>query len=397
MLKSISFLVVLLMAMQANAYLITSYKTDRIDYEAPTRILVAGVGDNLGTQFQEVARGKALKYSQQFPNDQIVLITAKEPDLDNKAQLKVWGFNMQSEERGNFNGQSLLEDAIKFKKIASIDIFSHSSAQYGIHLDSKAHRLTLNTKGLEKLRGHFLPEAFAFLHGCNAGFNLAPFLSDLWEIPVAGAMTSTNFQKLHNDENFYLIEEGFYPNTDWATKNPLSFDQEVKCNAGMCLRLKPDNTPYTGFWGEYQDGGLPFYKFFCIKNSDESCKKIMAKSLLSFIGNTNLKKTATLEEYKQSVFDFLCPVSGSKNLRAECEAKLEESLLGGDQTYNPFSRKQVECDFKACKVEIKCDKVFLTGVYKPGTCSLVNKVEGRATTLTREYKAYIEGYKNLNN
>ncbi len=397
MLKIISFFALLFMAAKSNAYLVTAYNADKVNYDAPTRILVAGAGDDLGTQFQEVARGKALKYSQQYPSEQIVLITANEPQIDDKALLKAWGFGVINEDRSTFNGKTLIDEAVKFSKIDSIDIFSHSSAQYGIHLDGKAHRLTLNTKGLDALKGHFTKDAYAFLHGCNGGFNLAPFLSDMWEIPVAGAMTSTNFQKLNNDGNFYLTEEGFFPNTDWAQQNSKSFDTTLDCSkSGICLRLKPDNNPYTGFWGEYTDGGLPFYKFFCTKNSEVDCKRVMAKSLLSFIGNTNLKKTGTLVEYKKLLQDFLCPISAKNDLRGECAANLENSLLTKDQTYNPFSRNQVECDFKGCKAEIKCSKVLLTGVYKPGTCTLVNNFEGKATTLAREYKAYLEGFVNLN-
>ncbi|MGZ3787051.1 MAG: hypothetical protein ACXVLQ_00930 [Bacteriovorax sp.] len=396
MIKTISFFMMCLMATESNAYLVTTFNSAKVNYDLPTRILVAGAGDDLGTQFQEVARGKALKYSQQYPGEQIVLIAANEPDVDDKTVLKNWGFNLVNEDRSSFNGKVLAEEAAKFNKISSIDIFSHSSAQYGIHLDGKAHRLTLNTSGLEKLKGHFLKDAYAILHGCNGGFNLAPFLSGVWEIPVAGAMTSTNFQKLHEDGNFYLTEDGFYPNADWAKINDKSFDEPVNCKPGMCLRLKPDNHPYTGFWGEYADGGLPFYKFFCIKNSTETCTSTMAKSLLSFVGNTNLKKTATLAEYKKSLFDFLCPISAKRDLRGECETNLENSLVSGDQTYNPFSRNQVECDFQSCKVEIKCSKVPLTGVYRPGTCTLMNNFDGKATTLVREYKAYLEGFKNLN-
>ncbi|MDD4972874.1 MAG: hypothetical protein PHY93_00905 [Bacteriovorax sp.] len=397
MLKFAAFLMMCLLASESNAFLVTTYSSDKLNYNLPTRILVAGAGDDLGTQFQQVARGKALKYSQQYPNEQIVLIAADEPDIDDKIALQNWGFNFQRENKSTFNGDTFLDEAKKFKQIASIDIFSHSSAQYGIHLDGKAHRLTLNTKNVERLKGHFTKDAYAFLHGCNGGFNLAPFLSNAWEIPVAGAMTSTNFQKLHSDGNFYLTEEGFFPNTDWAQTNDKTFNESVKCNAGMCLRLKPDNNPYTGFWGEYGDGGLSFYKFFCIKNSPDACKRVMAKSLLGFVGNTNLKAGATLVEYKKLLFDFLCPVSAKRDLRRECEQNLENALVTGDLTYNPFSRKQIECNFQSCSVEIKCQKVLLTGIYRPGTCQLINNFEGKSTTLVREYKAYLEGFNNLNN
>lgn len=382
---------------ESNAFLVTTYKTDKLNYQVPTRVIVAGAGDNLGTLFQQVARSKALKYNQLNSTEQIVLITAKEPDGDNKALLKSWGFTTQSDSWHTFNGDTLLDEVVKFKQIASIDIFSHSSAQHGIHLDGRAHRLTLNTKNLDRLKGHFMKDAYAFLHGCNAGFMLAPFLSQVWEIPVAGAMTSTNFQRLHNDGNYYLTEEGFFPNTDWAQSNDKTFDTSMACNAGLCKRLKPDNNPYTGFWGEYTEGGLPFFKFFCSKNSTEVCTRIMAKSLLSYIGTTNLKPTSNLTEYRNAVVDFLCPVSAKKDLRKECEANLENALVTGDYTYNPFTKTQVQCDFQKCEAEIKCKNVILSTIAKPGTCELINTFEGKATTIVREYKAYMEAYKYLAN
>jgi hypothetical protein len=397
MFKLSLFVLLCVISVKSNAYYLTSFNSEKLDYKRPTRLLIAGAGDDLGTQFLDVARGSALKYYQLDPNEQIILISAKEPNIENIATLKKLGFNFQFEDRSTFNGDTFLEEAVKFEKIASIDIFSHSSAQYGIHLDGKAHRLTLNTKKLENLKGKFIKNAYTFLHGCNAGFNLAPFLSNLWEIPVAGAMTSSNFQKLHSDGNFYLTEENMFPNSDWAKVNSKSFNDIEACKNGACIRLKPDNSTYIGFWGEYYEGGLPFYKFFCLKNTDLDCRTVMAKSMLSFVGNVNLKPTSNLADYKKLVLDFLCPVSSKRDLRGECEENLENALISGDLTYNPYLRPQIECDFKRCEVEIKCKKIFLTGIYKPGSCILENNFSEKSTTLVREYKAYLEGFKNLNN
>ncbi len=397
MLKIVSLFLVCFFATETNAYLVTSYNNQVLSYDKPTRILIAGRGDELGTQFQEVARGKAKKYLEQFPGQQIILLASEEPGIDNISLLRKWDFFLQRNYHSTFDGRVFVDEVEKFKKIASIDIFSHSSAQFGIHLDGKTHRLTTTTENLDRLIGHFMTNAYVILHGCNAGFNLAPFLSTMWGVPVAGALTSTNFQKLHSDGQFYLTEEGFYPSSDWAKSNALSFKNEVNCNAGMCLRLKPDNNGYTGFWGEYNDGGLPFYKFFCTKNSQVDCTKAMAQSLLSFVGNSKIDKNSSLDDYKKVAFDFLCPISAKKDLRKECETNLESALVSGDFTYNPFNRTQVECDFHGCKAKIKCQTIFITGIIKPGTCTLLNQFDGKSTTLVREFKAYLEGYKNLKN
>ncbi|MBC7427987.1 MAG: hypothetical protein H7336_05200 [Bacteriovorax sp.] len=382
---------------QAN-YIVASYNTPNLDKNKPTRIMVSGDGDGLGLLFQEVAKARALRYAENNPGDQVVLISFDDKELGTADELVRWGFKIEGTDKSTIDGKVFVDEASKFKKIQSIDIFSHSSAQYGAHLAGKANHINERTKGLEVLKPNFLKDSYVFLHGCNSGFYLAPFLSNLWGIPVAGSLTSTNFQKLHSDGNFYLIEEGYAPNSDWATTNTLSTDKETNCQTGTCERLKPDNTAYFGWWGQYSEGGLPFYKFFCAKNNNEDCTRVMAKTMLSHSLIINLKKTSTLEEYKKGVVDFLCPVpakNSKTDLRAECHAKLEEALLTGDQTYNPFSRPAIECDFKGCKAEITCDKILFTGVQRPGTCTLRNDATSTPTTLVREYKAYLQGYNSL--
>lgn len=387
------------MSFNAHAsYHVASYETDKISFSLPVRLIVVGKGNDLGLLFQEVARARAIKYAENRSKElieQIVIVATDEKEEDSEWSLKRFGFKVMRSEKKTLDGEKLIEEMLKFKKILSLDIFSHSSVQFGVHLDGRSNRLNSKTDNVNALKDNFMPGAYAYLHGCNTGFNLAPFLSHAWKIPVAGSMTSTNFQKLHNDGNFYLTEEGYAPNSEWAKVNALSNDRPWDCSKGACLRLKPDNTPYVGFWGSYQEGGLPFYKFFCTDNSEEVCLSAMAKSMLSHSLNVNVKVQSSLEDYKKGVIDFLCPVSSKKDLRGECQAKLEEAILTKDMTYNPFSRAQVECDFKKCKAEVSCKKVIFTDVPKPGTCHLENKMEGPATTLVREYIAYLAAYKYL--
>lgn len=377
------------------SYFITSYNSSKLDPNLPTRVILAGTGDDLKLLFQEVATAKAMKYVENNPSEQILLIAFNEKDMGNEWELKKWGYTILSTERSTLDGEEFVEKVLPYKKILSIDIFSHSSAQFGAHLEGHLHHLNLSTKGLEKLKPNFMKDAFVYLHGCNTGFNLAPYLSNLWGIPVAGSLTSTNFQRLHSDGNFYLTEEGFAPNSDWAKENTASFNTTKTCSKVGCQRLKPDNTPYAGWWGAYSGGGLPFYKFFCVKNSTEDCLRVMARALLSQTLIVNLKKESSLEDYKKGVVDFLCPVSSRKDLRGECQAKLEEALVTQDMTYNPFSRPLVQCDFKGCEAEISCDKLFFTKLPKPGTCQLKNNATKPATTLVREYKAYLQAYQYL--
>lgn len=380
----------------ANAYLVLTYKNSQLDLEKPTRVLVTGVGKEQGIQFQEVANSKALKYSELFPNEQIVLIAKNEKDLNsNQRLLKRWGFFVQYEKRDLLDGEILIKELTNFKNISSIDIFAHGTAQYGIYLESTQHRFSMETKAIKNLHGHFAPDAYIILHGCNAGFNLAPHLSNVLGIPVAGALTSSDFQRLHSDGSFYLTEEGYNPNSDWANENKTTFNRATNCKDGKCIRLKPDNHPYNGYWGEYKGGGLPFYKFFCVKNSQKDCERVMAKSLYSFTGTTNLKLNSSFKEYKDLLGDFLCPISGTRDYRRVCRERLDLSLLTFDETFNPFRGPQLDCDFKGCKIEFKCKLIHNPTLKNSKSCFLINKSQRPPTTLVSEYQSYISGFNQL--
>lgn len=396
MFKFISFFILVFLCLDTHAaYFITSYQNKNIDLSRPTRVLVAGYGDELGLLFQEVSKAKAQKLKEQYPNDQIVLIAVKEEDNSNEDVLEKWGFNIIGSKRQTLDGKLLIKELVAFNQIQSLDIFSHSSAQFGIHLNGRMNRLTTNTRGLENVRGHFAKGAYVVLHGCNTGFELAPHLSGVWGVPVLGSLTSTNFQRLHSNGNFYLEESGFPPSNDWSELNELSFDRPLRCKDGYCLRIKPDNSSYVGYWGEYE-AGLPFLKWFCVNISKEECSLAMAKNLLSQISIVNLQRNSDLKLYKKAVFDFLCPISSKRDLRRECEENLDLAIIKKDFTYSPFAREQLECDFNKCKAEIKCNRIIFTGFPKPGTCRLINQAE-TATTLVREYKTYLEAFSYLKN
>lgn len=398
MLKLICILMVICFS-SANAFIISTYKKESIQYDLPTRVLVTGDGRDQETQFQELANSKALKYSELYPDEQIVLLAKNESKFTstNKNLLRSWGFIIQSDKSNTFSGEALVRELAKFSKIASIDIFSHGAAQFGLYLENSLNRLSVTTLGIDKLKGHFTEDAFIFMHGCNTGFILAPFISKILEIPVAASLTSTDFQKLHSDGDFYLTDKGFYPNSDWARKNKISYKNESGCRYGKCLRLKPDNHPYIGYWGEYFDGGLPFYKFFCPNVIEEKCKRVMAKSLFSFIGTTNLTLDSGIEDYKKALVDFLCPISAKRNIRSECEMNLENALLTKDDTYSPFKGVLLDCNFKNCNFDFKCSRILSASIPDAKKCSLINKSNRKATTLVKEYRAYLSGFDLIKN
>ena len=154
------------------SYIVASFNSGTLDKNKPTRVLLVGQGDELKLLFQEVATAKAIKYKEHYPDDQILLIAVNEKDVDSEWALKKWGFTLINIDNSTLDGKEFLKIAVPFKKIRSLDIFSHSSAQFGVHLEGRGNRLNLNTKNLESLKPNFMKDAFAYLHGCNTGFNL---------------------------------------------------------------------------------------------------------------------------------------------------------------------------------------------------------------------------------
>ena len=376
-------------------YHVATFNQTSIENQKPSRILVIGTGDDLGLQFHEVAKAKALRYAQEFSEDQIVVVAIKEKKLNSQWSLERYGFKIIRNEDAKFNADSLLLELNRFPRIKSIDFFSHSTDQFGLHLNLRAYPLNQKTEGLSSLRSRFTPNAFVFLHGCNNGHHLAPFLSRVWNVTVMGSLTATNFQKLHQDENFYLEDAGKQPSLVWQKTNNLSFDKPVNCSQGGCVRMKPENAPYVGYWGEYREGGLPFYKTFCATNSQESCKKAMAESMLTHLSTINLKRTSSFEDYKKAVAEYLCPTNASGTLHKKCLEELENSEYSNNMTYNPFSVKMLQCNEAGCSLEISCKKTLIKSIPKPGSCILKNTADQEANTLVREYRLYLNAFNSL--
>ncbi|HWU43437.1 MAG TPA: hypothetical protein VN132_08365, partial [Bdellovibrio sp.] len=279
-------------------------------------------------------------------------------------------------------------------KIASIDVFSHSVAYYGVILDGKFSRLDPKADGYQKLAGHFTEDAYGFLHGCNSGQFLAGIFSYQWGIPVAGSYTGTDFQFITDKGQFFNEDSRMPKDAKKVNVNKTTYQKNVGCYSGACVRLFPDNNVYHGYWGDFTGGGLGFYKWLCANNSisDEKCFRSMARAVLTYVSVKPLKETSSLEDYKDVVFDFLCPIGK----RDECRAALEKSEVTGQRTYDPYDGKTLQCNFKGCKAKISCEHVPGIDLLKSGSCTVENLRESnKTTTLVDEYTAYIKGYKLL--
>lgn len=387
----------LFLSTQAMAYITATYGNNGTDAYTRTHILIVGKGNELSTLLQTTAAAKAKKYAELFPNEQVYLISVNETGKDDNLELlSKYGFRNVTEKRSwNFDSSDVFKEMSQFKKIASVDIFSHSVAYYGVILDGKLNRMDPKKDGYEKLAPNFTPDAYAVLHGCNSGQFLAPILSHQWNIPVAGSFTSTDFQRLHENGSWYF-DDGRKPSEgSFVSTNKKSYQRNELCVEGACRRLTPDNHPYNGYWGDFEGGGLGFFKFFCLKNSMEDCQKGMARAAIAHVSNLPITKNSSFEDYEKVVFDILCPISAKKDLRGECIAGLRNAAATGG-TYDSFGGKSLQCDFKGCKAKFKCERIPIIDLLKEKSCTVINLRESsKTTTQVEEYKAYIRGWKLL--
>ena len=240
------------------AMIVASYGNSPVDKNLSTRILVVGRGKELYYLLQEAAIAKAHKLKEVFPSDQIVLVTVAETGLsENKNFLRTRSFQPLSESSNDFTPDRLLTELLKWKKIESIDFYTHNSAHLGMQLEDADTRFGINYTQFAQLKSNLTKESYIILQGCNTGFWLAPNMSKWLGIPVAGSLTGTNVHHLHSNGFFFDFDEPKKPVGPWADLNSSSYQQPVSCKNGGCLRTKPDKEVYAGTWGNFSGGGLP--------------------------------------------------------------------------------------------------------------------------------------------
>ena len=210
-------------------------KTGKIDVAKTTHILLVGDSDELGELPLYAASTRARRYAQLYPNDQIVLFVTKDVSSSTVARTSAtvvrqepFGDAVALADLSRLTGPKLVAALDRFARIASIDFFGHSSP-FGALLESSgddrvlAPALPLN---MAVLKDNFARDAnpYVTFNGCNGAAHVAPELSRLWQLPVSGALTGSNFQELMSDGRWYFNDEGFSPpGMRKAAKNDRSF------------------------------------------------------------------------------------------------------------------------------------------------------------------------------
>jgi hypothetical protein len=401
-------------------------KTGKIDVAKTTHILLVGDSDELGELPLYAASTRARRYAQLYPNDQIVLFVTKDVSSSTVARTSAtvvtkepFGDSVALADLSRLTGPKLIQALDRFGRIASLDFFGHSSP-FGALLESSgddrvlAPALPLN---MSVLKDNFARDTnpYVTLNGCNGAAHVAPELSKLWQLPVSGALTGSNFQELMSDGRWYFNDEGFSPaGTTRAAKNDKSFGaaSTPSCGAGACVRMKPQDSPYRGVWASPATGfqyGLGYYKFFCdYADPQNTCAKGMAASLYAFASIKSIDKNAADTDVKDVLADFFCSGSSDPAWFDGCKTNLLAAAASGAafspmRSQNDYSH---ECDFKSCQQKLRCKVVDGTPQKKScvwvsaacrddqsaESCRPKNAVK---QTTNKELARYLEGHKLL--
>ncbi len=346
--KGISALILLIFSLQSSAYVIAQSGGDRA-----THIFVIGNAGDLGNLFLRAAQSKILKYKELYPQDKIVLIGAKEYYKKQSFIRSYFKHQIVKANRKTLTPNRLAKAIRLFSNIDSIDFFSHSGAVYGIALDKNTPLTYEHSDFFTSIKSHLNKNAHIAINGCNSGFIQAPHMSKLLGIPVFGSLTSTDFQNLHSNGNWYNNNRGNYPEGGWASTNNISYSTPISCyKNGGCTRMKPDNHQYRGHWGAYYVG-LPYYRPFCAKNvSEKNCQRAMVKEVLLYPSHYIAKQPLTKNEFTELLIDYMCPQNKNGTIRQHCQEILLSNSVD-TPLHTIFHGTYLECDRTTCHFAVK--------------------------------------------
>jgi hypothetical protein len=361
-----------------------------------THIIVVGTAAKEDSnQFFQSGITRAHRYKELYPTHQVVIMSSPEVRRTNDDEVfrefNIFVFKTVKE---TFTGDRLLAELSQFEKIASLDYFGHSSP-WGLKLGKSDAALdpTVYKNKIASLKSKFIANAYMTISSCNSGFIIAPEFSRLLEIPVAGALTSSLFERIESDGHWYKEED--YTRENYVDQNNFSYNDNVPCSQGLCVRMKASRSSYSAYWGQFKEGGLSFYKFFCNFENNNKCLKGMASSLFGLPSVKALSSKPALEDYKLVVFDWLCSSANNKEYYKNCVNGILNAVQKGDLVYQSHPGNELICDYKSCKAQVVCKgKLFGSGP-KAGSCKLNTQNNPRPINAAREYLDLLKGFQLL--
>lgn len=354
-------------------------------------LIIAGKGLEIGDQWLTIAHTQALIFKDKAQHGPIILIAAiDKPSYQEK--LKDWGYTDIKVYNQTFTGDRLIEQIAQISRISSIDYIGHNGALYGLALEDYNNRFFLtHAEKLAAYKNKFTPDSYIRLMGCNTGWNLAPKMAELLNVPVAGSFTFADIQDLYNDGSWYYHDKGRYPEgAKHDSVNRSSYTTPTSCqHQAGCSRLKVVTIPYQGKHGTYKMT-LPFLKFFCGNLDRERCTTRMAKSVSTLISSTSVLQKPNLAQYSEIVADNMCNSWLDFNRRQDCFQKVMDHMSDKKTlpaAFNTINDKLLSCTTKTCLFKKDCSS---------GSCVMEGTDTGKpSTTFVDELNLYKEGFRYL--
>ena len=342
-----SFLAALMMLASTSAHAYSVFTLKKVNWSRvkTVDVFIAGYGEEMGLQFLYGAITRAKVHEETYPDSRAqVIIWAEEFNKRKDRQIvRDRGMHIMEVNTWHLRENSIVKIIKDLPPVSSLHIVSHNAAVEGVAVQSNS-RMNADADLWQEIKSRLTSDAYVFLHGCNTGYLVAPGISRVLERPVFGSLTSTDFQQVFDNGQWYHNNSGWgqYPSGMGKKKvNDVLYSSNESCWRGFCHRMMPNEHTYRGYWGDYEVG-LPYYKAFCNYNSSGS-----ANCMKGIAHGVRTTPTIGARSWQDRVEDFLCPRMADPAVHESCVAALKN---GGDRR-DFFRGKTLDCSLKGCDFE----------------------------------------------
>jgi len=309
-------------------------------------VFIAGFGHEMGLQFLSSAITRAKVHDERYPESRAqIILWAKEWNKSrDTAVLRNRGMRILYANSRKLKNKYIFDYLNQLPSISSLHIVSHSAAFAGNAIQKSTSRLGPENFPWKELSSKFTPDSYVYLHGCNTGFIVAPAISTLLGRPVFGSLTSTDFQEIFANGNWYHNNAGVGQFPSGMTRLGSSgelYNESLSCKKGFCHRMMANRHPYRGYWGRYEVG-LPYYRPFCNYGSsvNQDCRVGIAQAIFT-------TPTISSRSWEDKVLDHMCPRMADAATFDNCVA-----VLKGQAGSRVFIGKYLGCSLKGCDFKL---------------------------------------------